>query len=151
MTSLDQSAFEADVGVGNFLNGSLSTRWGMHDIVWPHVWIWVRARDGTQWFFRFELTNYPRTAPTATPWDMEKNVPLETARWPKGGTRIAAAFNPSWNPIALYLPCDRAAMSGHENWRHEHPALWWDPAVGLYRYVQAIYDLLNSGDYTNAT
>ena len=150
MTSLDQQAFEADVNSGAFLNGSFSGRWGLESITWPHALIWVRAGDGSRLLLRFELTNYPRNAPTAQPWDGEANVALSPARWPRGHERINAAFNPNWNAGALYIPCDRIAIQGHEAWRQQHPSMLWDPAVGIHRYVRVVSDLLSSPDYARA-
>ena len=147
MAAPDQSAFEADLAGGPFLNGSLSGRWGLHALVWPHALIWVRARDERRFGFRFELTNYPQTPATAQLWDLDVNEPLPTGRWPRGSTRVPMAFNPSWNASAIYLPCDRLAIQGHENWRNQHVALLWDPSVGIARYLRVLSDLLCSGDY----
>lgn len=147
MTSLDQQAFEADVNSGAFLNGSLSGRWGLESTQWPHAWIWVKARDGGRVLLRFELTNYPRNAPTAQPWDAQSNCALPSVRWPRGEARVSAAFNPNWNANALYIPCDRVAIQGHEAWRQQHPSMLWDPAVGIHRYVRVVSDLLGSPDY----
>lgn len=150
MTSLDQQAFEADVASGAFLNGSLTGRWGVQSVQWPYSVIWVRASNGSRLLLRLELTNYPRQAPTAEPWDIETNAPLAPARWPRGDARVTAAFNANWNAHALYIPCDRVAMQGHEAWRHQHPSMLWEPAVGIYRYVRVVSDLLGSPDYACA-
>ena len=150
MASLDQQAFEGDVNSGAFLNGSLSGRWGLESLAWPHALIWVRAGDGSRVLLRFELTNYPRNAPTAQPWDPTSNSPLPAASWPRSGSRVAAAFNPNWNANALYIPCDRIAIQGHEVWRHQHPSMLWDPAAGIHRYVRVVSDLLGSPDYACA-
>ncbi|WP_290886806.1 hypothetical protein [Arenimonas sp.] len=150
MASLDQQAFEADVESGAFLNGSLTGRWEVQSVQWPHAFIWVRAGNGNRLLLRFELTNYPRQAPTAEPWDIETNAPLAPVRWPRGDARVTAAFNPNWNAHALYIPCDRVAIQGHEAWRHQHPSMLWDPAAGIHRYVRVVSDLLGSPDYACA-
>lgn len=147
MAFLDQQAFEADVASGAFLNGSLTGRWEVQSVLWPYAFIWVRAGNGNRLLLRFELTNYPRQAPTAEPWDIESNAPLPPARWPKGEARVTAAFNPNWNAHALYIPCDRVAIQGHEAWRHQHPSMLWDPTAGIHRYVRVVSDLLGSPDY----
>jgi hypothetical protein len=147
MTSLDQQAFEADVQSGAFLNGSLSGRWGLDTIEWPHALIWVKAGDDSRVLLRSELSNYPRDAPTARPWDATSNAPLAPTQWPRGHARITAAFNPNWNAGALYIPCDRIAIQGHEAWRHQHPSMLWNPAAGIHRYVRVVADLLGSLDY----
>ncbi|MGX5849250.1 DUF7665 family protein [Mesorhizobium sp. PL10] len=61
--------------------------------------------------------------------------------------RLAAAFNPNWNAPALYLPCDRMALPGHEQWIVEHPELLWKPARGIVHYMEIIHELLASFAY----
>jgi len=85
---------------------------------------------------------------TAQPWDLEANAPLKVDRWPKGQGRVALAFNVGWkNGTCLYLPCDRLSIEGHDNWRHDHPALLWDRDKGICKYLGIIHELLNSNDY----
>jgi hypothetical protein len=97
---------------------------------------------------RFECGDYPRTPPTARPWDIERDAPLSHDRWPTGRERVPLAFNPGWkNGACLYLPCDRQSIEGHANWFQEHPSLIWDPAIGVVHYLRVVHDLLNSGDY----
>ena len=76
-----------------------------------------------------ERGGYPALAPTARPWDAERNVPLPFDRWPRGkGGRVGAVFRPDWKEgTALYLPCDRVSREGHENWRTETPTMIWRP------------------------
>lgn len=106
------------------------------------------AVDGVEYGLRFECGDYPRTPPTARPWDLEKDSPLSHDRWPTGRERVPLAFNPNWkNGACLYLPCDRQSIEGHANWFQEHPSLIWDPTIGVVHYLRVVHDLLNSGDY----
>jgi hypothetical protein len=117
-------------------------------LIWPYLIVGITARDNAEFGFRFHCKDYPRTAVTAQPWDLAADKPLPGNHWPIGRGRVQKAFNPSWkNATCLYLPCDRLAIEGHDNWRHEHPALSWDPEKGICKYLGIIHELLNSGDY----
>ena len=48
---------------------------------------------------------------------------------------------------ALYLPCDRESIVGHDNWRHELPSKIWRPAAGINQYLELVHELLNCADY----
>ena len=98
----------------------------------------------------FLLDGYPAQLPNARPCDLESGVPLSPEHWPKGSGRVAAAFNPGWNPAALYLPCERLALPGHNQWVSQHPHLLWPPARGIIHYVEIIHDLLASVAYCPA-
>jgi hypothetical protein len=99
---------------------------------------------------RFDLTNYPEAAPTASPWDLERNQVLNPILWPTGPARVDRAFNPGWNAHALYLPCDRLALPGHDAWRTQHPSMIWSPTGDITQYLRIVHDLLNSSDYQGA-
>lgn len=144
----DERMLRLHLESGRFRSGVAARRWRLLSLNWPYVVIGITARDGTEFGFRFQCADYPRTAVTAQPWDLAAEAPLPGDRWPKGRNRIQKAFNPGWKKAtALYLPCDRHAIEGHDNWRHEHPALLWDPEKGLCKYLGIIHELLNSGDY----
>ena len=146
----DEAMLRRHLEVGAYLSSALAGRWGVTQVAWPYVIAWVRARDGVRLGLRLECSDYPQAATTGQPWDIAANQPLPHARWPKGHARIPMAFNPNWNASALYLPCDRTALAGHENWRNEHPCLLWNPDEGLVCYLRVVFDLLNSGDYIDA-
>jgi hypothetical protein len=144
----DEKALRADLESGRFLAGEARKRWRLLLVEWPGVLIGITARDGQEFALRFDFSGYPQMPPTARLWNPERNAPLEVALWPKGGGRIAAVFNPNWKSgVALYLPCDRTAIEGHDNWRNEHPAKIWNPAKGLTQYVEIVHELLQSRDY----
>jgi hypothetical protein len=150
----DERTFREHLAGGAFLRGAARGRWRLVSLLWPHAVIAVSAaqRDGspTEYGFRFELTNYPQAPPTAQPWDVEHDRPLDGARWPTGRSRLAAAFNPQWNPRAIYIPCDRLAIQGHDGWLTKHPSMIWRPSGDITQYLIVLHELLNSGDYTGA-
>jgi hypothetical protein len=149
VVSPDESVFRAHLAGGAFLLGASSGRWRLVAVSWPYAVFGVRSADGVEYGLRFELRDYPRTAPTARPWDIDGDAPLAHVRWPKGTSRIPMAFNPGWkNGSCLYLPCDLQSIDGHANWYQEHPNLIWDPATGIVHYLRIVHDLLNSGDYS---
>lgn len=144
----DEVALRCDLASGRFLIGIASKRWRLEWIRFPHVLIAVQAADGADYGLRFECSNYPRTAVTAQLWDIEADTPLDPRLWPQGTSRIPLAFNPGWkNGTCLYLPCDRLSFEGHDVWRTQHPALLWDPAKGISKYLGIVHQLLNSGEY----
>lgn len=84
---------------------------------------------------RFNLEGYPAKAPTGQPWDAENRGPLPNARWPRGSRHLNAIFNPNWNAAALYMPCDRVAMEGHDAWKQTFPEWWWTPRHTITHYL----------------
>ena len=61
------------------------------------------------------------------------NAVLAADQWPKGaGGRVTSVFRTNWKGgTALYLPCDRVSIQGHDNWRTEMPSKIWRPADGI--------------------
>jgi len=144
----DEKALRADLESGRFLAGEARKRWRFVSVEWPIVQIAVAARDGWEYVLRFDCSGHPQCPPTARLWDINKNVPLEVSQWPKGGGRIAAVFRNDWKGgTALYLPCDRIAIEGHDNWRTEHPSKIWNPSKGITQYLEIVHELLQSRDY----
>jgi hypothetical protein len=155
----DLQLLKKHVGEAQFIMGIEDGKWGILDFhpelpTWPFIFFWVKAREKTnhpdKYFFRFDLSGYPELAPTACPWDPENNTPLQAKQWPKGPKQVSKVFNPAWNANALYAPCDRLAMSGHELWRTVHPNLWWQSSFKIIIYLTFIFRLLNSEDYASS-
>jgi hypothetical protein len=146
----DQRAFEADIAKAVFRLGVSEERWRLHSISWPLVVIEVSARDLKWYALRFNCTGYPQTVPTAGPWDAVRNTILQFDQWPRGnGGRVTAVFRTDWkNGTALYLPCDRESIVGHDNWFVEMPSKIWRPTDGLIQYLELVHELLNSRDYS---
>jgi hypothetical protein len=151
----DQLLMERDLAASNFRRGEIENCWRHVTTTWPFVVVAVTAapRDNSpaEYGFRFECTGYRQSAPTAQPWDLSTNAPLAPNRWPTGRSILPSVFRPQWKEgTCLYLPCDRLAIEGHGNWLHEHPSRLWDPARGILCYLEQLYDLLVSSDYTGA-
>lgn len=144
----DLRAFRADTAKAVFRLGERQGRWRLVDVAWPYAYIGVTAKHGAECVLRLECSGYPQTPPTGGPWDMEKNQMLPFDRWPKGrGGRVSAVFRPEWQGgAALYLPCDRMSIAGHDNWRTEMPSKIWHPAVGIVHYLELVHELLQSRD-----
>ena len=69
--------------------------------------------------------------------------------WPYGRVIVPSVFRPEWRQgLCLYLPCDRLSFEGHVNWSNEHPARLWNPERGIVCYLEQLYELLTSKDYT---
>lgn len=148
----DEKALQADLAKATFRLGVAEGRWSLLGIAWPHVLIAVTARDGRQFTLRFNCSGFPASPPTAGLWDMKRNAIPEEPDWPRSrggrGSRLGAVFRRDWkNGTALYLPCDREAIAGHDNWRTEMPSKIWRPADGITQYLELVHELLNSHDY----
>ncbi|MBL4754465.1 MAG: hypothetical protein JKY52_12835 [Flavobacteriales bacterium] len=156
--SLDLDLFKEHVKSADFQIGVDSGRWDIDSepgfSEWPHVVIWVQATGKPQcpnrYHFRFLVDGYSQKAPNALPWDNENDKPLALEEWPNGGVRVNSVFNPSWKPNALYCPCDRVAMVGHETWKERHPDLWWNSESTITLYLDLLHQLLNSNEYANS-
>jgi hypothetical protein len=149
MMAPDERAFQADITKPNFRLAQLEGRWRLIDVTWPNAWIGIRAKDGREFVLRFNPQGYPQTPVTACPWDLDQKAILAFALWPKSkGGRVAAVFNHGWKAgTALYLPCDREAIVGHDHWRTDMPSKIWKPDEGIVQYLELVHELLNCGDY----
>jgi hypothetical protein len=147
----DEIIFRQHLGADAFLTGEARGRWRLcgevDAIVWPNAVFWIRARTkfvGTGGVnLRLDLHNYPQSAPTGCPWNVDTNSLLEPSLWPKGGGNVSKVFNPNWNRTALYAPCDRAAMINHQGWSVTHPGWWWTPSFTFVRYLEFVHICLN--------
>lgn len=121
---------------------------------WPIVKMWVKApqkiASSGRVYLCFDLSGYPAVAPTSIPWDIESNSRLSNDKWPKDsvpGSPISVAFNPNWlNGVALYLPCDRKAIMGHDPWRTQCPEWYWQATFKINKYLQCVYETLRTGE-----
>jgi hypothetical protein len=149
----DRILLEQDLANAEFRCAEIEGRWQHVATDWPFVIFTVTAspRDGapSEFAFRFECSGYRQMPATAQPWDVSTNSPLSCNRWPNGRSIIPSIFRPDWKGgQCLYLPCDRISAQGHVNWPHEHPSRMWNPSRGIVCYLEQLYDLLNSSDYT---
>lgn len=152
MSAPDERAFAADVAKPSFRMAQTDGRWRLLRIYWPFVQIGVFAKDGCEYVLRFDCGGYPQSPPTAGPWDPEQDAILAFDRWPRGqGGRVSAVFRTNWKDgTALYLPCDRVSLAGHENWRTDTPSKIWRPGEGIVQYLELVHELLNCRDYSPA-
>jgi hypothetical protein len=149
----DRLLLEADLAAPEFRCGEIEGRWRHVGTNWSHVVIAVAAAERpnapSEYGFRFECTGYRQRAVAGQPWDLAAHSPLAAAKWPSGRSIVPSVFNPGWQQgTSLYLPCDRVAMEGHDQWRSQYPSRLWQPARGIICYLEQIYDLLNQDDYT---
>lgn len=147
----DERAFRADVDRPVFKLAEVEGRWRLLKIDWPHALVEVSARDERRFALRFDVSGFPTAPPTSRPWDVERGAPLANELWPKSqGGRVGAVFRTDWKGgSALYLPCDREAIQGHDHWLTQMPSKIWRPADGIVQYLELVHDLLNSRDYAS--
>lgn len=150
MSTPDERAFLADLDRAPFLLGVAEGRWKLLSMQGVIAVICVTAKDGREYALRFDVSGYPQAPPTARLWDAENNAPLARSRWPRSirGGRIGAVFRSDWKAgTALYLPCDRAAIDGHDGWRVQMPSKIWRPAIGIIHYLEQVHELFHCADY----
>lgn len=145
----DERALRADLEKPGFRLGALEKRWRLLSVSWPLVLIALPARDGLEYVLRFNCSGYPQNPPTAGLWDTSRNAVLPANEWPRSaGGRVGSVFRLDWkNGTALYLPCDRESITGHDNWRTEMPSKIWNPKLGIVQYLELTHELLNCSDY----
>lgn len=151
--SPDERVFREHVTSTRFREGVERGRWRIvGEIAWPVVLVAVAAapRDGAppEHAVRFDLTGYPETAPTATPWNPAAGGVLEQELRPKG-ERVGRVFRIDWeNGKALYAPFDRVALNSHPNWKTQYPRQAWNSTRDLTWLLQILHEMLNNDDYT---
>jgi hypothetical protein len=146
----DERAARLHLRGARFLAGVDAGHWRLVGIDWPHVVVAISAaaRENApeEYALRFDLSGYPIEPPTAAPWDVEQACALDGVGWPKGH-RVGKAFNPGWNASALYVPCDRTAISDHPGWRQQYARYLWDPSKEITFYLGLVHEMLNDADY----
>lgn len=150
---IDEGTFLDHIAGGSFQLGVEMGKWRLISIEWPKAIIAITAarRDQgpNEYFFLFDVANYPQSLPTAQPWDLNAGATLEPHKRPQGSLRVSKAFRSDWqNGQALYLPCDRLSIQGHEGWHNQHPEMIWSRDGDITQYLRIIYELLNSEDYS---
>ena len=147
----DEQALHADLQSARFLAGEDRHRWQFKQLQWPHLLVSIVAKDGRAYTLRLNCSGFPSLPPTGTFWDMPTGRRLPFEQWPQGGQRIQMAFKPGWkNGDALYIPCDRESIAGHDAWAAQYPQLIWNPAKGISHYLEVVHELLQSRDYVCA-
>ena len=150
----DERTLRRHLAGGPFQAGVERGDWRCLSIDWPYVVISIaappRAAAPREVALRFELSGYPQQLPTAQPWDAAADGSLPDALWPIGD-RVSQVFNPSWNRTALYIPCDRLALAGHEGWLTLHPAHAWNPTRDITHYLRIVRNVLREPGYAGVT
>jgi len=150
MSTPDERAFRADLERAPFLLGLAEGRWDLISVKGTIAVISVTAKDGLAYELRFDVTGYPQSPPTARLWNSAANAPLAVDKWPRSerAGRLGAVFRQDWKGgTALYLPCDREALAGHDNWLTQMPSKIWRPAVGIVHYLEQVHELFHCADY----
>jgi hypothetical protein len=148
----DQSLFLAHLEEAPFQSGVDAEKWGLFgastDIVWPHPIFWAAGDQAIvpqgRVYLRFAVDGYPVSAPTACPWSVETNARLANDLYPKIKGKFNRVFRTDWNGgTALYAPCDRLAMAGHEPWKQLYPYWWWRSDFTIVKYLAFVHLCLN--------
>jgi hypothetical protein len=131
-----------------YLSGEDDGRWALRSIEWPYVLVDLFAANKDRYTLRLQCDGYPAIPPTGAFWDIQSSAYLEASRWPRVGAQRGQSFRTDWqNGTALYIPCDRHGIAGHDQWSQIYPAWIWAPCVGLSRYLNVVSELLNGADY----
>lgn len=147
----DEQSLRADLASARFLSGQDRGRWRLHRLDWPYVFIGVFAGNGKEFMLRLDCQGFPTAPPTGTFWDLVAGVRLPDVRWPRSGERMSLAFRPDWKGgMALYVPCDRESLVGHDAWPAQYPQLIWNPAKGISHYLEVVHDLLQGFEHERA-
>jgi hypothetical protein len=130
-----------DLASGDFESGAGAGYWRLIELCWPQLTMAVAAGDGNELGLRITVDGYPRVAPGGQPWDLQRDQPLPTNRWPADGS-LPQVFRQDWSPSngnAPYLACDRTGLASHPNWASEHPERAWHPGRTITFYLTEIH------------
>ena len=147
----DRRALEAHLTSAEFATGVEQGAWELLAYDWPVAVIAVSASSRpnapNRFALRIDLTGYPVSAPTSTPWDAERDAVLAPSCRPKG-ENVGMVFRSDWEGgRALYAPYDRVALAGHGGWLSAHPRYAWNATRTLSWLLWRVFDLLNCDDY----
>ena len=136
-----------------FQDGMERGKWRIvDDQTWPVLIVAVTASEREkaprEFLLQFNLTNYPDSPPTATPWNATTGNVLEPEFRPKG-EQVGHVFRHDWEKgRALYAPFDRVALDGHPDWRKKYPRRVWNSSRDLAWVLKILHEMLNNDDYT---
>lgn len=151
--SPDESALRAHLKTARFVSAVKGNKWRIvDDPNWPILIIAIsadiRPNSPAEFFFRFDLQDYPTAAPTAILWDPINQCELPDNHRPKG-TRAHNIFRTVWQDAhCLYAPFDRLAIERHKDWQKTHPEYLWNNNRTLSWLLNHLHQILNNDDYT---
>ena len=151
--SPDEHVFRHHVAGPRFIDGVERGKWRLvGDVDWPYALVAVsaapRQNAPQEFFLRFDLTGYPTSAPTATPWNPDSGDTLEADLRPKG-EYVSSVFRSDWEEgKALYTPYDRLGLKSHPEWSKQHPRQAWNATRDLAWLLQLLHRMLNESTYT---
>jgi hypothetical protein len=141
-----ERAVAADLAAARFLAGCKRGPWRQISCAFPLLVVAVAAvePDGSsgEYWFKFELSGFPGTAPEVRIWDPKTSGPLDPEKRPRGSNRITEAFK-HWGNGTIYRPWDRQGGT-HNNWVTTHPSLAWNPKRDLTFILEDLHGLLTS-------
>jgi hypothetical protein len=136
----------ADLAAARFRVGVMRGYWRQVSYEFPVLILAVAAvepnGDSSEYCFRFELTDFPGTAPEVKIWDCGGNAVLSKEKRPKGSDRVTKAFQ-VWGSDTVYRPWDRKT-AGHNNLARDFPDLAWHPKRDLTFIFEDLHGLLTS-------
>ncbi len=148
----DRRAVERHLQSARFLVGLARKWWRVLDFGFPELTMGVAhcTAEGVRGesAFRFELTNYPVSAPWVRIWDAANDCILSANSRPSWDARTREAFK-VWSSgqgiESVYRPWDRYGLA-HNNWATHHPALAWNSSRELSFALEDLHAILNSAD-----
>ena len=149
---IDERVLRQHVASSAFTVGIAQEQWRIiGEIKWPYVLIAItaapRETGPPEFFFRFNLANYPASPPTATLWDPQSAAVLEASLRPKGG-RAGNVFRIVWqDKPCLYAPFDRVALTHYPDWSQQFPKRAWNANRDLAWVLRYLHELLNDDEY----
>lgn len=141
-----KEAVASDLASARFRAGVIRGYWRQVSYEFPVLILAVAAVEpsgsSSEYCFRFELADYPGTAPEVKIWDCAQNTVLPKEKRPKGSGRVIKAFQ-VWGANTVYRPWDRQS-AGHNNFARDFPDLAWHPRRDLSFILEDLYGLLTS-------
>ncbi|MGB8411831.1 MAG: hypothetical protein WCE23_03300 [Candidatus Binatus sp.] len=141
-----QKAITFDLSSARFLAGVARRQWRKVSYDFPVLVMAVAAIEpngkSTEYFFRFELSGFPGTAPEIKIWDSKTSGLLAVDKRPKGSERVVKAFQ-DWGDHTVYRPWERFS-GGHNNFARDFPDLAWHPKRDLTFILEDLHGLLTS-------
>jgi hypothetical protein len=141
-----EEAVRADLSTPRFLAGVARGYWRIESFLFPTLLVAITAApiEGgpKEYGFRFELSNFPNSAPEGRIWDLTADTLLEVGARPRGSPRVELAFQ-AWGQGTVYRPWDRHA-GAHNNWAIAHREMIWNASRNLTFIMEDLHGLLTS-------